>query len=114
MSGEGFEDDVRARTMAAIMAVWQGNKAVYIARVAALVRAAEALRAGALSPEARASAADEAHLVAGAVGSFGFPAASQAAKDMERLLRAERPLTVADGELLAELAEAARAELDPR
>lgn len=113
MSGEGL-DDVRARTEAAIKAVWHANRPVYLARVALLAAAAAALQAGRLNAEGRAEAADEAHKVAGAAGTFGFPEASAIARQIEDMLRAEGPLPAAEGDRLAGLAEALRDRLDPR
>jgi HPt (histidine-containing phosphotransfer) domain-containing protein len=113
VSGEGL-DDVQTRTQAAIRAVWHANRPVYLARLAALEAAAEALKAGALDAEGRARAIDEAHKIAGAAGTFGFPAASAIAKQVEDQLRAEGPLSAADGERMAGLAAAMREHLDPR
>lgn len=113
MSGGGL-DDVRARTEAAIKAVWCANRPVYLARVALLTAAAAALKAGRLSAEGRAEAADEAHKVAGAAGTFGFPEASAIARQIEAMLRAEGTLPAAAGDRLAGLAEALRDQLDPR
>jgi HPt (histidine-containing phosphotransfer) domain-containing protein len=111
--GEEDLDDVRERTQAAVRAVWHAHRPVYLARLAALEAAAEALKSGALDAEARAVAVDEAHKIAGAAGTFGFPAASAIAKQIEAMLRADRPLSAADGESLAGLAAAIRAHLDP-
>lgn len=86
------DDDVQARTRQAIQAVWQANRAVYMARVAGLEAAAEAARSGALTPEAREAAADDAHKVAGAAGTFGFPEASRLAKAIEQLLNSDDPV----------------------
>lgn len=113
MAGEG-PDDVHARTQAAIRAVWAANRPVYLARLAALEAAADALKSGALDMEARAAAVDEAHKIAGAAGTFGFPEVSAIAKQIEDLLRAEGPLEAADGDRLAGLAAAMRMHLDPR
>jgi HPt (histidine-containing phosphotransfer) domain-containing protein len=113
VGGDGL-DDVHARTQAAIRAVWHANRPVYLARLAALEVAAEALKGGALDPAARMAAIDEAHKIAGAVGTFGFPAASAIAKQIEAMLRAESLLSAADGERMAGLAAAMREHLDPR
>lgn len=104
-------EDVKTRTMAAIMAVWHANKPAYLERVELLARAAAALQAGALSPEARSEASGEAHKVAGAVGTFGYQEASRIAKDMERMLRGDQPLSASDGDRLAELAAELRRQL---
>lgn len=111
--GEG-PDDVHARTQAAIGAVWLANRPVYLARLALLEAAADALKSGGLDAEGRAAAGDEAHKIAGAAGTFGFPAVSVIARQIEDLLRADRPLSAADGDHLAGLAAAMRDHLDPR
>lgn len=113
MAGEG-PDDVQARTQAAIRAVWHANRPVYLARLAALEAAADALKSGTLDAGAQTAAIDEAHKIAGAAGTFGFPAVSVLAKQIEDLLRAESPLAPADGERMAGLAAAMRGHLDPR
>lgn len=87
------DDEIRARTRAAIMAVWVTNRHLYTERASALLETAEAAREAGLSPEARASAADHAHKVAGAVGTFGYLEASRLAKAIERLLKGHAPLS---------------------
>lgn len=86
------DDDVQARTRQAILAVWQANRPVYMARVANLEATIAAVRAGTLTPEARLEAASDAHKVAGAAGTFGFPEASRLAKAIEQLLDSDDPL----------------------
>ncbi len=87
------DDEIRARTRAAIMAVWATNRHLYTERASALLQTAEAARESGMSPEARAAAADHAHKVAGAVGTFGYLEASQLAKAIERLLKGNAPLS---------------------
>ena len=77
------DDEIRARTRAAILAVWATNRGLYAERASALLQTAEASRAAGLSPEARAEAADHAHKVAGAVGTFGYLEASQLAEQAQ-------------------------------
>jgi DNA-binding response OmpR family regulator/HPt (histidine-containing phosphotransfer) domain-containing protein len=58
-------------------------------RVAVLEQAVEALCHGTLSIQLRQQAVREAHKLAGALGSFGFPQASQLAQEIETLLEDE-------------------------
>ncbi|MFN3430534.1 MAG: Hpt domain-containing protein [Candidatus Sericytochromatia bacterium] len=105
------DDEIRARTRAAIMAVWATNRGLYAERASALSRTAEAARTAGLSPEARAEAADHAHKVAGAVGTFGYHEASRAAKAIERLLKGDAPLTPEQAQAFVALATELKARL---
>jgi HPt (histidine-containing phosphotransfer) domain-containing protein len=84
-----MSDDLARRTHDAIRAVWVANRDVYMGRVDVLVAAATAATNGTLTPDARLEAAEEAHKVAGAVGTFGFAEASAIAKRLEAALRAD-------------------------
>jgi HPt (histidine-containing phosphotransfer) domain-containing protein len=83
---------------------WHRYAATAAARVEVLEEAAAALADGRLDRKLRDHAAAEAHRLAGSLGMFGVPAGSQLALECERMLRDERPLDPADGELLASLA----------
>jgi HPt (histidine-containing phosphotransfer) domain-containing protein len=106
------DDEIRARTRAAIMAVWATNRNLYTERASALLKAAEAAREAGLSMEARAEAADHAHKVAGAVGTFGYLEASQVAKAIERLLKNHAPLSPEQAAEFVALATELKARLE--
>jgi HPt (histidine-containing phosphotransfer) domain-containing protein len=103
------DDDLAERTRQAIRGVWQVNRPVYLARVERMEAAAEAARAGTLELAQRREAEDDAHKVAGAVGTFGFPEASRLAKAFERELAGEEPV---DGDRLQALAAELRRALE--
>ncbi len=81
----------------AVAAVWERRRDQVIGRVDVLVRAAALLREGAspevapgVAPQATskvtAEAKDEAHRLAGSLGSFGFDEGSEIAAEIEELL----------------------------
>ncbi len=69
----------------AVAAVWGRRRDQVMGRVDVLVRAAVSLRAGA-AREVAAEAKDEAHRLAGSLGSFGFDEGSEIAAEIEELL----------------------------
>jgi HPt (histidine-containing phosphotransfer) domain-containing protein len=73
---------------AAIAALWGDARPRALARVCALEAAVEALAAGTLDGPATAEAVREAHKLAGALGTFGMPAATEHARALELRLAA--------------------------
>ena len=61
-------------------------------RLAVLQSAIEALRDGKITDELKNKAAQEAHKLAGSLGTFGLQSASDAANEIERLLSDESQL----------------------
>ena len=96
----------------ALDAIWARSRPATLARVAELERAAASLHAGSLPREARRDAERQAHKLAGSVGTFGFWGASALAREAERLLEGEAPVTPADALRLSTIAEQLRAQLD--
>ena len=74
-------------------AIWEGDRALTLARVEVLFRAAAALERGTLTPDARRAARDEAHTLAGTAAIFGRAEVSRLAKECQRWLEAEPPVT---------------------
>lgn len=68
--------------------VWQRHKEKYLQRIHVLQQAAEALQTGNLSQELQQQASQEAHTLAGSLGSFGFLSASRTARQIEKVLLA--------------------------
>ena len=66
--------------------LWQQVRPNAAAKVAVIARAAAAARNGPLDEEARAAAWQEAHRLAGSLGSYGHHDAASAATELERLL----------------------------
>jgi DNA-binding response OmpR family regulator/HPt (histidine-containing phosphotransfer) domain-containing protein len=90
-SGEVAQSD----TPQLLTAIWDRYYDQTIDRVEIVDRAIAALKAGSLSTETRLQACQSAHALAGALGTFGLPLGSQAAKQIELLLDANLDLTPA-------------------
>ncbi|HET7322362.1 MAG TPA: Hpt domain-containing protein [Longimicrobiaceae bacterium] len=95
----------------ALAAIWARSEPVIRERVETLHAAADALADGRLDEELREEAARAAHKLAGSLGTFGFPEGSRTAWEMERLLRADGPLTAEQGRELLDGAAALRDEI---
>lgn len=93
-------------------AVWGRAHAQILERVEVLERASAALLAGSLGPDLRRQAADEAHKLAGSLGTFGVAAGSRFAREIEHFL--EGPPTSGEMQALrfSELVVALRVEVD--
>lgn len=94
-----------------IAAVWARFRESTLARIDVLDSAAMALLDGALAHEQRLEAQREAHKLAGAAGSFGFPRSSQIARQLEEQLSLGG-LAPADAVPMAEQLLALRADLE--
>lgn len=79
--------------------LWRKHRHTNVERVGELEEAALALLAGELTDSQRERALSAAHKLAGSLGSFGFQAGTDAAREAERLLES----CDADGRQLAEL-----------
>jgi len=75
----------------AIHAVWVRRRASVLARVGVIEHAVSEALAGNLGDELRFQAAREAHMLAGSAGTFGFPRASECARELELALEAAAP-----------------------
>ena len=100
-----------SRASAGIAAVWARFREPTLARIDVIDSAAMALLDGALTNELRLDAQREAHKLAGAAGSFGFPRSSQIARQIEEQLSLGG-LTPADAVPMAEQLLALRADLE--
>lgn len=79
---------------AAIRTIWNSNRDEIMGRVAVLEDAVAATIEGRLSPGDRIAAEREAHKLAGAVGTFGFRRASEAARKLEGILAGTDRITL--------------------
>jgi DNA-binding response OmpR family regulator/HPt (histidine-containing phosphotransfer) domain-containing protein len=84
---------VQSDTPQMLTAIWDRYYAQTIERVENIDRAIDALKAGSLSVENRSQACQSAHSLAGALGTFGLPLGSCAAKKIELLLATNLDLT---------------------
>jgi HPt (histidine-containing phosphotransfer) domain-containing protein len=71
--------------------LWQKFHPLMLLRLEKIEKAITALNRGALPDRIRVQAVNEAHKLAGALGTFGLQAGSEAALEIERLLSAAKP-----------------------
>lgn len=72
-----------------VAGLWERLRPRVATRLDALEAAANRVVAGTADDETHADARDEAHRLAGSLGSYGFPGASAAARELELLLERE-------------------------
>jgi HPt (histidine-containing phosphotransfer) domain-containing protein len=98
----------------AVAPLWARARPPTLARIATLEAAVAALRDAALDPDRAAVALDQAHMLAGALGTFGMPEGTERARTIESRLRAGA--APADAPALAREVAALRAiaEAGPR
>ena len=93
-------------------ALWERYKGTMNARMSVIEGATSRLLEGALTDMERKNAHGEAHKLAGSIGTFGYLAASQLAREVEELLARDGPLADADASRLSDLARRLRFEMD--
>ncbi|MGI8503998.1 MAG: response regulator [Hassallia sp.] len=84
------------QTLLAIAGVWNRFKGRVGEQVTLLEKAAVASSENALNQELRKQAFQEAHSLAGSLGTFGFPFGSKLAQKIEHLLKTDKILTKAE------------------
>lgn len=104
----------RERVAGALGELWPRARSAMLDRVAVLEQAARAASGGRLVGALRQRAADEAHRLAGALGTFGLPEGTRLARELETRYAGGTYLTPADGAELAEAAARLRAEIEGR
>lgn len=92
-AAEVSAEQVEQQTRAAIAEVWQRFQPRVNEQIAVLEQAASALSRQALSPELRQQAEQEAHTLAGSLGTFGFERASQLARAVEQQFQSSNDLS---------------------
>jgi diguanylate cyclase (GGDEF)-like protein len=105
---DGVTTPTHQQTMAAIAAVWQRFKGRVHDQIAVLERAATDLGRGNLDTALRQQAEQEAHSLAGSLGTFGFGHGSQLARQIEHSLQA----ATADSDQLQTLVRALLQEVE--
>lgn len=83
----------RRQTLTLINTVWHRFKDRIAAQIQVLEQAATALRQGELDPTLQQQARQEAHSLAGGLGTFGLMQGSQIAKQIEGKFEAKQPLS---------------------
>ena len=79
------------KTAALLKQIWQKNRPLLTERLTLLQDTQELLAAGPLTEEQRSEAASVAHKLAGTLGMFGLPEATDAARELEVLLDTHHP-----------------------
>jgi diguanylate cyclase (GGDEF)-like protein len=102
------------RALAAVAGLWPRFKGAVLERVEVVEEALSAALEGDLTDELRLKAEQEAHKLAGSVGSFGFREASRLALGIERSFRTGSTLGEAQALSLLQTAAALRRELESR
>lgn len=84
---------ISPKKLSAIHQVLEKFRHSFITQIAVLAAANTALIAGKFTPELHQSARQEAHKLAGSMGSFGYPEGSRLARSLEHLLIEDRALS---------------------
>jgi HPt (histidine-containing phosphotransfer) domain-containing protein len=72
--------------------LWHKHRPLTLERLETVRRAIHDLSVGESSEDLLQAAIADAHKLAGSLGTFGMPEASESAREIERLLRTERPV----------------------
>ena len=99
---------------AAVNQLWARARGAMLQRVEVLERAARAAADGRLTGALRQQATDEAHRLAGALGTFGIPQGTRLAREMETRFGGGQYLKPADGAELATTAAKLRRAIEQR
>ncbi len=70
-------------TLTLISALWERKRPLMLQRLTVLDRAAEAAANGQMESRLSEEALDEAHKLAGSLGTFGFPQGTEIARELE-------------------------------
>lgn len=104
----------RERVAGALGELWPRARGTMLDRVGVLEQAGRAAADGRLIGPLRQRAADEAHRLAGALGTFGLPEGTRLARELETRYAGGTYLTAVDGAELTETAARLRAEIERR
>jgi diguanylate cyclase (GGDEF)-like protein len=105
-------DQIRQQTLAAIAGVWLQFKDRVAEQVSVLERTAICLNQNTLELQLRQQAEQEAHSLAGSLGTFGLDTGSRTARQIEQLLRTEKPLGSKEIQRFDRLVAALRQSID--
>jgi PAS domain S-box-containing protein len=100
------------QTLLAIAGVWNRFKGRVGEQVTLLEEAAVASSNNALNQELRKQAFQEAHTLAGSLGTFGFPLGSKLAREIEHLLKTDKVLTLGETTQFQSWVELLRQEIE--
>ena len=103
-----MNETAKQKTAALIEQMWQKNRGVFEERLVLLRAAYTQILAGRLDASMRAEASSIAHKMAGSLGIFGLPQASDAARQLEEILATVNPDASKFEQELNQLEEAIR------
>ncbi|OUL36087.1 response regulator [Nostoc sp. 106C] len=101
------------QTLAAVAGIWQRFQGRVNEQVGVLEQAVT-VNQKTLNPELRLQAAQEAHTLAGSLGTFGLPLGSKLARKIEMLLKSEKTLTQSDTSKLQNWVKLLRQEIETK
>ncbi|WP_315788733.1 response regulator [Fischerella sp. JS2] len=101
----------RQQTLAVVTGVWNKYKARVKEQVGLLEQAAEDAKSKRLNQKLKKQALQEAHTLAGSLGTFGFGVGSQLARRIEHLLKANKTLSENDTTQLLSWVQQLRQEI---
>ncbi|HEX6631750.1 MAG TPA: response regulator, partial [Gemmatimonadaceae bacterium] len=104
----------RQDVAAAVNQLWARARGAMLQRVEVLERAARAAADGRLNGALRQQATDEAHRLAGALGTFGLPEGTRLAREIETRFAGGQYLKAVDGAQLASTAASLRRAIEQR
>jgi HPt (histidine-containing phosphotransfer) domain-containing protein len=96
---------VAARMKTMLAQIWRNSEATLMERIAAIRRAEEGLRLGALAEDQREEARAAAHKLAGVLGTFGLPRGTELARRVEAMLQSDDAAGLDDADQLASVIE---------
>jgi DNA-binding response OmpR family regulator len=106
------DDDTKADPeLVSIHQIWERFQASLEPRIAVLENAEQALIKGNLNLEQLKNAREEAHRLAGGLGTFGYDRGSELMREIEHLLADKRPLGYQDATRLSQLMSELKQEL---
>lgn len=101
-----------AMVLPELLAIWERAKDRYCDRITVIDQAIHALLVDRLTPELQKQARQQAHTLAGSLGSFGFPLASELARAIEYIFQHPAPRDRAQIDTLQHLALGLRREIE--
>lgn len=101
-----------AQTLASVSQIWHRLRERVSEQVGVLEQAITHLEQQTLEPDLRQQAQQEAHTLAGSLGTFGLPKGTELARQIEHSFQAKHPLSQADAENLRESVVALRQEIE--
>ncbi|MCX7593849.1 MAG: response regulator, partial [Fischerella sp.] len=107
-----ISEETQQQTIFAIAEVWNRFKGKIEKQVALLEQAAGAAKCRALNQKLRKQALQEAHTLAGSLGTFGFSVGSKLARKIERLLKANKALNADETTQFLEWVKQLRQEIE--